>query len=43
MTTEHRLRLPALRERAEDVPDLARHFLQQSAQQLGVETKILSG
>jgi len=38
-----RLRLPALRERAEDVPDLARHFLQQSAQQLGVETKILSG
>jgi two-component system nitrogen regulation response regulator GlnG len=37
-----RLRLPALRERAEDVPDLARHFLQQSAQQLGVETKILS-
>jgi len=38
-----RLRLPALRERAEDIPDLARHFLQQSAQQLGVETKILSG
>jgi two-component system nitrogen regulation response regulator GlnG len=37
-----RLRLPALRERAEDVPDLARHFLQNSAQQLGVETKILS-
>jgi two-component system nitrogen regulation response regulator GlnG len=37
-----RLRLPALRERAEDVPDLARHFLHQSAQQLGVETKILS-
>jgi two-component system nitrogen regulation response regulator GlnG len=37
-----RLRLPALRERAEDVPDLARFFLQQSAQQLGVETKILS-
>jgi two-component system nitrogen regulation response regulator GlnG len=37
-----RLRLPALRERAEDIPDLARHFLQQSAQQLGVETKILS-
>jgi two-component system nitrogen regulation response regulator GlnG len=37
-----RLRLPALRERAEDVPDLARHFLQQSAKQLGVETKILS-
>jgi len=37
-----RLRLPALRERAEDIPDLVRHFLQQSAQQLGVETKILS-
>jgi two-component system nitrogen regulation response regulator GlnG len=37
-----RLRLPALRERAEDVPDLAHHFLQQSAKQLGVETKILS-
>jgi two-component system nitrogen regulation response regulator GlnG len=37
-----RLRLPALRERSEDVPDLARYFLQQSAQQLGVETKILS-
>jgi len=37
-----RLRLPALREREEDIPDLARHFLQQSAQQLGVETKILS-
>jgi len=37
-----RLRLPALRERTEDIPDLARHFLQQSAQQLGVETKILS-
>jgi two-component system nitrogen regulation response regulator GlnG len=37
-----RLRLPALRERAEDIPDLARHFLKQSAQQLGVETKILS-
>jgi two-component system nitrogen regulation response regulator GlnG len=37
-----RLRLPPLRERAEDIPDLARHFLQQSAQQLGVETKILS-
>jgi two-component system nitrogen regulation response regulator GlnG len=37
-----RLRLPALRERADDIPDLARHFLQQSAQQLGVETKILS-
>ena len=37
-----RVRLPALRERAEDIPDLARHFLQKSALQLGVETKILS-
>ncbi len=34
-----RLRLPALRERREDVPALARHFLQRSAQQLGVEPK----
>jgi two-component system nitrogen regulation response regulator GlnG len=34
-----RLRLPALRERREDVPALTRHFLQQSAQQLGVEPK----
>jgi len=34
-----RLRLPALRERREDVPILARYFLQRSAQQLGVEPK----
>jgi two-component system nitrogen regulation response regulator GlnG len=34
-----RLRLPALRERKEDVPMLTRHFLQQSARQLGVEPK----
>ncbi len=34
-----RLRLPALRERREDIPVLARHFLQQSAGQLGVEPK----
>jgi two-component system nitrogen regulation response regulator GlnG len=34
-----RLRLPALRERREDIPTLTRHFLQQSAQQLGVEAK----
>jgi two-component system, NtrC family, nitrogen regulation response regulator GlnG len=34
-----RLRLPALRERREDVPALARYFLQRSAQQLGVEPK----
>ena len=37
-----RLRLPALRERREDVPLLARFFLQQSAQQLGVEPKRMS-
>ena len=34
-----RLRLPALRERREDIPMLARHFMQQSARQLGVESK----
>ncbi|WP_332814768.1 nitrogen regulation protein NR(I) [Ramlibacter sp.] len=37
-----RLRLPALRERRDDIPMLARHFLQQSAQQLGVEPKRIS-
>ncbi|MBY0408716.1 MAG: nitrogen regulation protein NR(I), partial [Burkholderiaceae bacterium] len=37
-----RLRLPALRERREDVPMLTRHFLQQSARQLGVEAKRIS-
>ncbi|MDO8699664.1 MAG: nitrogen regulation protein NR(I) [Rhodoferax sp.] len=37
-----RLRLPALRERKEDVPMLTRHFLQQSAKQLGVEPKRIS-
>ena len=37
-----RLRLPSLRERSEDVPLLARHFLASSAKQLGVETKRLS-
>ena len=37
-----RLRLPALRERIEDVPMLTRHFLQQSAKQLGVEPKRIS-
>jgi two-component system nitrogen regulation response regulator GlnG len=34
-----RLRLPALRERREDIPMLARFFLQKSAKELGVETK----
>src|SRR5512133_962568 len=37
-----RLRLPALRERLEDIPMLARHFLQRSADQLGVEPKRIS-
>jgi two-component system, NtrC family, nitrogen regulation response regulator GlnG len=37
-----RLRLPALRERKEDIPMLTRHFLQQSARQLGVEPKRIS-
>lgn len=34
-----RLRLPALRERSEDIALLARHFLQKSARDLGVEPK----
>jgi two-component system nitrogen regulation response regulator GlnG len=37
-----RLRLPPLRERAEDVGPLARHFLQKSARELAVEPKVLS-
>jgi len=37
-----RLRLPALRERREDVPVLTRFFLQQSAKQLDVEPKRIS-
>jgi len=37
-----RLRLPALRERKEDVLMLTRHFLKQSAAQLGVEPKRIS-
>jgi two-component system nitrogen regulation response regulator GlnG len=37
-----RLRLPALRERREDIALLARHFLAKSARELGVEPKRLS-
>ncbi len=37
-----RLRLPSLRERREDIPLLAKHFLQKSAKELGVEAKRLS-
>jgi two-component system nitrogen regulation response regulator GlnG len=37
-----RLRVPSLRERREDVPLLAKHFLVQSAKQLGVDAKRLS-
>ena len=37
-----RLRLPPLSERQEDIAPLARHFLQKSARDLAVETKIVS-
>lgn len=37
-----RLRLPALRERREDISTLARYFLQKSAKDLGVEAKRIS-
>jgi two-component system nitrogen regulation response regulator GlnG len=37
-----RVHLPALRERREDIPILARHFLKRSAVELGVEPKQLA-
>ncbi len=37
-----RLRLPALRERAEDIPALARHFLLKSARDLATDPKVLT-
>ena len=37
-----RIKLPALRERSEDIPLLARHFLAKSAKDLGVEMKLVS-
>lgn len=37
-----RLRLPALKERREDIPDLAVHFLARSAKELGGEPKQLT-
>lgn len=37
-----RVHLPPLRERREDIPRLARHFLNVAAQELGVDAKVLS-
>ena len=38
-----RVHLPTLSQRREDIPRLARHFLQTSAEELNVEPKILNG
>lgn len=37
-----RIHLPRLADRREDIPQLIRHFLQQSAEELNVEPKVLS-
>src|SRR5690554_2251156 len=37
-----RLHLPRLSDRREDIPKLAAHFLQQAAQEMNVETRVLS-
>ncbi len=37
-----RIHVPSLRQRREDIPVLARHFLAQAARELGVEPKVLS-
>ncbi|MCC8379974.1 nitrogen regulation protein NR(I) [Xenorhabdus sp. PB30.3] len=36
-----RLQLPPLRDRVEDIPRIAQHFLQQTAKELGIEAKVL--
>ena len=38
-----RIHIPRLAERREDIPRLARHFLQRAARELGVEAKNLNG
>ena len=38
-----RIELPPLRARREDVPDLLEHYMRMAAQELGVETKALTG